>query len=153
MPRPYTSTIIIILQHVHKRPNVSNGPVPKSQVLPLCFAIPCSSLPGSQCILVQNPDSPWVMVAPILHGHKCSLPPCLAGDVAGVPGSAGIAVVRPATGCMPVQWRHYGSGLTLPCYIVVSLGITVPRQRCKHNLFCWANLRHQALPLAMASGH
>ena len=49
--------------------------------------------------------------------------------------------------------RHAFPTNTLPCYLVVSSGITVPRQRCKRNLFCWANLRHQTLPLAMASGH
>ena len=41
--------------------------------------------------------------------------------------------------------------LTLPCYLVV--GITVSWQCCKRNLFCWANLLHEILPLAMANGH
>ena len=45
------------------------------------------------------------------------------------------------------------SQVGLPCYLVVSSSITVPRQCCNRNLFCWANLRHQTLPLAMASGH
>ena len=40
---------------------------------------------------------------------------------------------------MEKSWNY----LTLPCYLVVSSGITVPRQRCNRNLFCWANLRHQ----------
>ena len=42
----------------------------------------------------------------------------------------------------------------LPCYLVVSLGITVPRQCCKYNLFYLVNELYETLPrLAMASGH
>ena len=74
----------------------------KPQVSPLCFAMPCGLLWGSQGLSVLNPGSPWrgsllgsgCLHSPWLWGF-CE-PHCHVGDLAGVPGNVDVVVVQTA---------------------------------------------------------
>ena len=74
--------------------------VQRTQVSPLCSAMPCDLLPGSQGLSILNPGSPRIGSLP---GSGCLHPPwlrgfwgphCHVGDVAGAPGNGDVVVVQ-----------------------------------------------------------
>ena len=87
--------------------------MPKSQVSPLCSAMPCGSLTGSQGVLFLNPEQVTLLFRVTVysnhHGYECSAYHPVSGRLSGAPGSAQVAVLRPAAGCMLVELRHHGT--------------------------------------------
>ena len=89
----------------------------KTQVPPLCAAMQCGSLPGSQGLSVLNSGSP--LICSLLgSGSGCPHPSwqlvfgalhCHAGDIASAPGNGDVAVAQPATGCVLEKWRYHGT--------------------------------------------